>query len=59
MAEAHPNARLETFGDGVFAIALTLLEGRIPSVAIHDNPRLTLIPHFSVSIPCKSFQGAT
>ena len=35
MAEEHPNARLETFCDGVFAIALTLLiiDIRIPSAA--------------------------
>lgn len=33
MADTHPNARLETFCDGVFAIALTLLviEIKIPS----------------------------
>ena len=33
MAEAHANARLETFCDGVFAIALTLLiiEIKVPS----------------------------
>ena len=35
MAEAHPNARLEAFCDGVFAIAMTLLiiDIRIPSPA--------------------------
>jgi uncharacterized membrane protein len=40
MAERHPNARLEAFCDGVFAIALTLLiiDIRIPaSVEINNN----------------------
>lgn len=41
MAEAHPNARLETFCDGVFAIALTLLiiDIKIPAAAAIGNTR--------------------
>ncbi len=36
MAESNPNARIEAFSDGVFAIALTLLiiDIKIPSVAV-------------------------
>lgn len=39
MAETNPNARLETFCDGVFAIALTLLiiDIRIPATAVIHN----------------------
>ncbi len=43
MAEASPNARLEAFCDGVFAIALTLLiiDIKIPSdTEIHDTASL-------------------
>ena len=39
MPEVNPNARLETFCDGVFAIALTLLviDIKIPSSAVINN----------------------
>lgn len=39
MQEVNPNARLETFCDGVFAIALTLLviDIKIPSSAVINN----------------------
>jgi uncharacterized membrane protein len=41
MSDANPNARLETFCDGVFAIALTLLiiDIRIPAAAVIRNTR--------------------
>src|SRR5215467_10085890 len=45
MAESNPNARLETFCDGVFAIALTLLiiDIHIPqSVRIDDDRQFWL-----------------
>ena len=41
MADTHPNTRLETFCDGVFAIALTLLiiDIKIPSSEVIGTPR--------------------
>jgi uncharacterized membrane protein len=39
VAESNPNARLECFCDGVFAIALTLLiiDVKMPPIAIGSN----------------------
>jgi len=44
VAESNPNARLQSFCDGVFAIALTLLilDVKIPPVAIGSNADLWL-----------------
>jgi TMEM175 potassium channel family protein len=54
MAEPHSNARLETFCDGVFAIALTLLiiEVRVPDVErIHSTAELwRALQHLTPSV---------
>jgi TMEM175 potassium channel family protein len=54
MSEHNPNARLETFCDGVFAIAMTLLivDIKIPStVAVTDTDRFWLaLKHITPSI---------
>ena len=50
MADPHPNARLETFCDGVFAIALTLLIIEIkipPSEGIGTTRRVVAWPQAS------------
>ena len=54
MAESNPNARLETFCDGVFAIALTLLiiDVKIPATADIDSTQglWTALRHILPSI---------
>ena len=47
MADAHPNARLEAFCDGVFAIALTLL---ILDIKIPTSERIESTPEFWLAL---------